>query len=137
LQRLQLPGADLRRPRTGGPAQEGIGRSPLSRKKWQQKRADAAIFRLALSPPHDPSYFSVARTTQVQLHQWPPQPVFGLQVGIGPPSGAGTMGAATATYVQAKPTISNTTLTARFIVFLLLRYGPPGSRNRTRPNYRV
>lgn len=29
------------------------------------------------------------------------------------------MGAATATYVQAKPTISNTTLTARFMVFLL------------------
>jgi hypothetical protein len=47
------------------------------------------------------------------------QPVFGLQVGAGPPSGAGTIGAATATYVQARPTIRNKTLIARFIVFLL------------------
>ena len=40
---------------------------------------------------------------------------FGLHTGIGPPSGDAIIGAATATYVQAKPTIRSTTLTARFM----------------------
>jgi len=45
------------------------------------------------------------------------------------------MVAATATYVQAKPTIRIITLTARFIVFLLAT-DSPGSGNRSPPDYR-
>jgi hypothetical protein len=39
----------------------------------------------------------------------------GLHNGIGPPSNEGTIGAATATYVQTNPTIRNNILTARFM----------------------
>lgn len=43
------------------------------------------------------------------------QPVVGLHTGIGPPSLRPTMGVATATYVQTRPTIRNIILTARFM----------------------
>ena len=53
---------------------------------------------------------------------------FGLHVGIGPPSGVGIIGAATATYVQARPTIRNNILIARFMD-VLLACESPGSGN--------
>lgn len=44
------------------------------------------------------------------------QPVLGGHVGMGPPSGVGSIGVATATYVHTKPSIRINILTARFMV---------------------
>jgi hypothetical protein len=44
-------------------------------------------------------------------------PLLGGHIGIGPPSGAGTLGAAAATYVLTRATIRNVALIARFIGF--------------------
>jgi hypothetical protein len=60
---------------------------------------------------------------------------FGLHNGIGPPSGAGIIGAATATYVQTKPTIRNNILIARFMD-VLLACGSPGSGNPHGAHYK-
>jgi len=54
--------------------------------------------------------------------------VLGLHNGIGPPS-ACRIGVATKTYVQAKPTIRITILTARFMGMFSLLCGSPGSGN--------
>jgi len=55
----------------------------------------------------------------------------GLHNGIGPPSNEGTIGAATATYVQTRPTIRNNILTARFMDCFSLRAGPLGAETLT------
>lgn len=47
------------------------------------------------------------------------QPFFGGHSGIGPPSGAGTLGTAAYTYVPTRPTSRINALSERFIVFLL------------------
>src|SRR5271165_5477514 len=64
------------------------------------------------------------------------QPVLGLHVGMGPPSGAGTAGAATATYVQTRPTIRTSILTARFMVVSPCVAAPLGAGNLARADYR-
>lgn len=61
--------------------------------------------------------------------------LFGLHNGIGPPSNEGTIGAATATYVQTNPTIRNNILTARFMDCFSLRAGPLGAGTLTASDY--
>jgi hypothetical protein len=44
----------------------------------------------------------------------------GGHIGIGPPSGAGTLGTEAYTYVPSRPTNNSNALSERFIVFFLL-----------------
>jgi hypothetical protein len=55
-------------------------------------------------------------------------PLLGGHMGSGPPSGAGTLGAAAATYVLTSATIRNNALKARFIGVLSLRVERKGFR---------
>src|SRR5215469_12168320 len=64
-------------------------------------------------------------------------PLLGGHIGSGPPSGAGTLGAAAATYVLTSATIRNIALIARFIGFSPCVETAKSLRPNTRPHYTV
>lgn len=86
--------------------------------RWQ-KRAGRRSWKLVFQPPQLEPLIT-AENASGYLQLW----FLGLHHGIGPPSGAGIIGAATATYVQAKPTSRNNILTARFMSYLLALRSP-------------
>ena len=119
--RLHLSGTHLKTRRTQPSPPGGAGEKPLRQ-----------IKKGCGSSPSAPSESSRGR----RLNCGQQQPLCGLHVGIGPPSGAGSIGAATAQHVHAKPTTKANSLIARFIVLSPCVQIPLGAETCAPPNYR-
>jgi hypothetical protein len=88
--------------------------------------------------PRNPQSTNAAKVTQgylgyLRYFASGPHPVFGLHVGIGPPSGAGSIGAAIATYVLTRPSNKTASLIAFFMAFLLVAQAHADAQELARP----